>query len=245
MGLLASLSLAAPALADERIRFGNCNVYKTAVLDPIAKTSHVHAFAGGDVRSNSDTGFDIQARRFTSCQSDFSEPATSGRWYPCPKAFCADKDTLYYRGPGSSSIDQSLRPIPIDLRLLNSQVIFKGDLTTVNFPNCLAMNSSRTAPLLDSFNHRSHAEDKGANPCDSSHPYRIPRASYLIHWNGQLTSSTPVSMGNGEFGPAGTHFHADYLAANQPVFNDTLIRRCLIDGREGQDVKHATCGQGP
>jgi hypothetical protein len=235
-----TLLFVSAADASSRIRAGGCDVYQRAVLDPIALASHIHAFTGGFVVSNSTDGFDLKASGRTSCNAE-DDFATSGRWYPVAKGFNPDKDTLYYRDPGDFN---NLQPIPTDFRMLNSEVVFKRRLTTVNFGNCLQMNSSRTAPLLDSPDHRSHVEDKGKNPCDSSHPYRIPRTSYLIHWPKRFTASTPVSMGDGEYGSAGQHFHADYLAGNQDEFNDVLIDLCLNDVRDSVDVADPRCGKG-
>jgi hypothetical protein len=230
------------AEASSRIRAGSCDVYQIARLDPVAKLLHLHAFAGGKpINSNDVTGFDLKASNQSSCKSEDAW-ATSGRWYPVAKTFNPEKDTLYYRDPGDLN---NLKDIPTDLRLLSSDVVFKGDLTTVSFPNCLKMNSSRTAPLLDSADHRSHAVDKKAKPCPSTHPYRIPRASYLIHWPRNLTTSTPISIGSGQWGPAGQNMHADYLAGNQDEFNDKLIDLCLNNVRDSVDVADPACGKGP
>ena len=50
------------AQANSRIRAGGCDVYQTVILDPIAKTSHLHHFIMGQVISNTDTGFNYKAR---------------------------------------------------------------------------------------------------------------------------------------------------------------------------------------
>jgi hypothetical protein len=231
------------AQANSRIRAGGCDVYQTVVLDPIAQTLHLHHFIMGQVISNNDTGIHYQARRLTSCNAA-DNWATSGGWYPKPQNFSSDKSTVYYRDPGNIRVN----PIPTDLRMLNSLVVYKGNLTTTHFGNCLAMNSSRTAPLLDSLDHKSHVEDKNYNPCDSSHPYRIPRISYLIHWSGNLTSSTPVSAGNGQY--VAGHFHADYQAGVQDEFNfataegPALIDLCLNNVPLSVDRASSRCGIG-
>jgi hypothetical protein len=232
---------ASVANADERIRAGNCDTYGPLIADPIAKTTHQHFFAGGRVQSSSDTAAQIKARGNSTCRADFSEWATSGRWYPDAKGTNhPEKDTLYYRAPGSSSIDQALKPVPLGLAMLQSDIVYKGSLTTVRFGNCLKVANGQ--PVLDSPDHRAHVRDVRTNACPSTFPYRIPQPAYLIHWSGSLSASTPVSTNDGYL--AGS-FHADYLAANQDIFNSTLIKRCLIDGAESQDVKHPTCGVGP
>jgi hypothetical protein len=163
---------------------------------------------------------------------------------PQAQDFSSDKSTVYYRDPGNIRVS----PIPTDLRMLNSQVLYKGNRTTVQFGNCLAVDTFGR-PVLDSLNHISHIEDKRAKPCDSSHPYRIPRISYLIHWNGNLTSSTPVSAGDGLY--LAGNFHADYQTGVQDEFNfataegKALIDLCLNDVPLSVDMASARCGVGP
>jgi hypothetical protein len=234
------------AQANSRIRAGGCKVYQTIVLDPIAGTSHLHHFIMGQVIPNTiNTGFDYKARALTSCNAA-DNWATSAGWYPKPINFSSDKSTVYYRDPGNIRVN----PIPTDLRMLNTQVIYRtGDTTSVRFGNCLALDASRTRPVLDSLDHMSHVEDKGTKPCDSSHPYRIPQIAYLIHWQGgRLTSSTPVSAGNGQY--LAGHFHADYQAGVQDEFNiataegKALIDLCLNDVPLSVQMASDRCGVG-
>jgi hypothetical protein len=232
---------AKPAEAGSRIRAGSCDVYQNKVLDPIAKATHVHSFVGGmTINSNDVSGHDLLRMDRTSCKAE-DNWATSGRWFPRAKGFVATEDTLYYRDPGDFN---NLHDVPTDLRLLSSEVIFRGDSTNLGFPNCLAVKAN-WKPKLDSADHRSHAEEKGKRPCDSSHPYRIPDIAYLIHWPKKLTTSTPVSIGDNQWGPAGQYFHGDYLAGNQPEFNKKLIDRCLNNVRDSVDMAHSSCGVGP
>jgi len=243
--LLAALAFALPAQADERIRAGSCDVWATEVKDPIAKTSHIHHFTGGIFKllTNDVTGSQVKNYNQTSCSSPGSSWATSLRWFPTAKGFDATKDTLYYRDPGNFN---NLRDIPTDLRLIadHTDVTYKGDLTTIRFPNCIARNPDGSMKL-DSANHRDHAVNRGANACPSSHPLRIPQASYLIHWERNFTASTLISMGANQWAPAGDAFHADYLAANQDVFNDRLIDLCLNTGNHNEQVHHPDCGPEP
>jgi hypothetical protein len=241
--LLLALTVADPTFANSRIRAGQCDVYQTVALDPIAKTTHLHHFIMGAVLSNNDTGLNYKSRAFSSCRSE-DNWATSGGWYPKAQTFDSYKSVVYYRDPGNILV----RPIPTDLRMLSTKVIYKGRLTTVNFGNCLQVDAIGN-PILDSVDHRSHIEEKNANACDSSHPYRIPDISYLISWNGNLTASTPVSHGTGQY-IAGT-FHADYHAGVQDEFNfqtsagRALIDLCLNDVPLSVDVASPRCGVGP
>ncbi len=146
--------LAAPAHADSRIRSGSCDVYATKVLDPIAQSAHLHNFYMGTVLSNADTGFDLKARGQTTCDSPNSFWATSGGWSPDGRYANLEQQTVYYRDPA----DIRVNPIPTDLRMLSHEVVFKGDLTTVHFPNCVAKNADGSVKL-DSFDHKSHLYD--------------------------------------------------------------------------------------
>jgi hypothetical protein len=78
--------------------------------------------------------------------------------------------------------------------------------------------------------------------CPSTHKYRIPRIFYLIRYNGTITSRTMVSSGVDTWAPFGSEMHADYLAANQPVFNDRLIDLCLRNAPDSVTVAHPDCG---
>jgi hypothetical protein len=65
--------------------------------------------------------------------------------------------------------------------------------------------------------------------CPSTHPYRIPRISYLIqHDNPDNVVANPliVSAGVNEWHQYSS-IHADYLSANQTVFIRRLIELCL------------------
>ena len=241
MALAMLMAVADPAHADSRIRAGNCKVYQTVVLDPIAATTHLHSFTGGTVTSNATTGFDLEAAATTSCNVA-DNWATSALWFPRAQTFTATKDTLYYRDPGDQN---NLMPIPTDLRLLSMTVIFRGTNTSVRFPNCLAVDSTTGEPVLDSIDHMSHTYDARAKACPAAFPYRIPQPAILIHWPQSLQPSTPISEGSGLFGQASTSFHADYLAGNQAEFNDTLIDLCLNNVPASTKVADPACGLEP
>lgn len=245
IAVLLALMAADPSSASSRIRAGNCNVYQTAQLDPIVNTSgHEHHFIMGSVNANSDTGFDYKSRAFSSCRQE-DNWATSGGWYPKPKSFSSDKSTVYYRDPGDKN---NLRPIPTDLRMLNTKVQYRGDFTTVNFGNCVKTDGSGN-PILDSTDHKSHIREANANNCPSGYTYRIPDISYLIHWSGGLlTASTLVSSGSGQY--TSGSFHADYHAGVQNEFNQatsagkSLIDLCLNDVPDSVVMASTRCGVG-
>ena len=262
LALACAAISAAQAEADSRIRAGSCDVYANKVMDPIALATHVHGFFMGTVLSNSDTGFDVKARGETSCDSPNSQWATSGGWAPRAQKMTMTKMAVYYRDPG----DFRVNPIPTDLRMLIKEIVFnsqgQSNQVSAHFGNCLAVDASGK-PVLDSFDHKSHVEDKDSQPCDSSHPYRIPRISYLMHFPQAFRPSTLVSMGDGRWGPAGDYFHADYLAGVQNEFNfatdrdgdgtvennndneRALIDLCLNDVRNWVEVAHTRCGPEP
>ena len=244
MALAMLMAVADPAHAGSRIRAGSCDVWTTTAIDPIAKTTHLHSFVGGQADplffNNDVMGQQVQAYNRTTCNAADSW-ATSLRWFPRAKSFIATKDTLYYRDPGDTG---GLRDIPTNLRLLSAEVILRGSDTTLRFPNCLKM-ASITDPMLDSPDHISHAYFANSKPCPSAYPYRIPMVAYLIHWPSKLSASTPISMGTNEWGPAGTSFHGDYLAASQPELNDSLIDLCLNNVPNSTSVADPACGLGP
>ena len=240
LALLAALLIASRAEADSRIRAGSCDIYAINRVDPIAFSSHDHEQWGNPALTQSSTGEQLKASAKTTCSSPGSGWMTSAAWFPTPQPFNAEKATIYYRDPG----DIKVNPVPTGLKLISHEAIFKNSLTTMHFPNCLAVDGVGR-PLLDSSDHESHAVDANSRACPRSHPYRIPRISYLLHWPRSLSSSTPVSIGSSQWGPAGEHMHADYFGANQDVFNDRLIDLCLNDVRNSVDVAHPDCGPEP
>jgi hypothetical protein len=240
LALLAALLIASRAEADSRIRAGSCDIYDMNRVDPIAFASHLHEQWGNPNLTNDSTGDQLKASGDTTCSSSGAGWMTSAAWFPSPKDFDADKATIYYRDPG----DIQVNPIPTGLKLLAHETIYKSNLTTMEFPNCLKTDSVGR-PLLDSSDHMSHALDANARACPSSHRYRIPQISYLLHWPRSFTTSTQVSIENDQWGPAGQNMHADYFGANQDAFNDRLIDLCLNDVRNSVDVAHSDCGPEP
>lgn len=237
----------APASENSRIRAGNCRIYATNNVDPIAFSAHLHQHFGNRFTTNDSTGEQLKAagRSASTCKVE-DNWFTSDGWFPKPRTFGSDKVTAYYRDPG----DIRVQPIPTGLELLTGTTTYKGSLTTMRFQNCVEVDGFGR-PVLESAD-QSHLYDARARACPSSHPYRIPQISFLIHWNGgSLTASTPVSVGNGQYAPAGQHFHADYLAAVQDEFNfatsegAALIDLCLNDVPVGITMASPRCGVGP
>ncbi|CAA9239660.1 MAG: hypothetical protein AVDCRST_MAG93-1267, partial [uncultured Chloroflexia bacterium] len=82
--------------------------------------------------------------------------------------------------------------------------------------------------------------------CPSTHPYRIPRISYLVmHDNadGAVPNPLRVSAGVDEWHNY-TFMHADYFAANQPVFNNELLDLCLRNAPDSVTIASPRCGEG-
>jgi Domain of unknown function (DUF1996) len=225
--LLAVLLAARPADAEPRIKVSGCNVYVTNTVDPIvAFSQHLHHHFGNTTTTNTSTGQSLLAANQTSCKALWF---TSAGWFPKARdvpLVSKNQVAVYYRAPGDRTKVQN---IPTGLKIISEEAHLNsgGSTVTVTFPDCVAMNSSRTAPLLDSPDHHSHMVKSRNGICPSTHPYRIPRVFYLIRYNGTVTSQTMFSAGVNTWEEFGTHMHADYLAANQqPVFND-LIDLCL------------------
>jgi hypothetical protein len=123
---------------------------------------HDHDFAGGVTNplTNFVTGFGIVASNRASCTGAGSQRVTALRWYPRPKGFQFDKDASYYRAPGNWPV----KPTPTDLRLLASNVVFKGQgnpksVTLGQIPNirCSNLAPRQHSPRVPRLpNHLSH-----------------------------------------------------------------------------------------
>jgi hypothetical protein len=234
--LLGVLLAARPADASTRILI-RCTVYPNpAVVDPIFYTSHLHELFGNTEITNASTGASLKANKHTTCDKDWF---TSAGWFPVARDAGGDSVPLatrnqvivYYRNPGDAA---DLQPIPTGLGIFTNDIKIKssGDRVTLTFPDCLdprAVGGSQEA--LKTAKMASSRQGK----CPSAFSYRIPRVSYVIRYSGTITSQTEVSAGVDEWAPYRTEMHADYLAANQDVFNNQLIDRCLRFGRSGVD----------
>jgi hypothetical protein len=228
--LLAVLLAARPADAEPRIKVPGCNVYDTNRNDPIAFSQHLHHHFGNTTTTNASTGQSLQKANTTSCKASWF---TSAGWFPvAQKVPLVSKNqvAVYYRAPGDRT---KVRDIPTGLKIVSHEVHLNsgGSTVTVTFPDCVQVDANGR-PLLDSANHSSHMVKSRNGVCPSTHPYRIPRVFYLIRYNGTVTNQTMVSSGVDSWEPFGSDMHADYLAANQPVFNeliDLCLRRAVAD----------------
>ena len=233
MLLLAVLLLfAAPAEAEPRIKVSGCNVYATNRVDPIAFSRHLHHHIGNTTTTNNSTGNSLVAADRTSCKSSWF---TSAGWFPVARGvplLSKNQVAVYYRAPGDQ---KQVRAIPTGLGIVAHDVAVNsgGDTTVrVTFPDC--SNQGRLSPANMVMSR--------TGQCPSTHPYRIPRINYLIRYDGTVTSQTMVSSGVDSWAPFGSAMHADYLAANQPVFNNQLIELCLRNAPDRVTSAHPDCG---
>jgi hypothetical protein len=229
--LLAVLLAARPADASTRIKV-QCNVYATNRVDPIAHTGHQHHQIGNTTTNDRSMGQSLKNANTTSCSDSWF---TSAGWFPVARngnqvVPLASKNQVivYYRAPGDPT---KVQPIPTGLGIITHDFKIKsGGNVTLTFPDC--WDNGTLVPANMVFSHQGN--------CPSDHPYRIPRVSFQIRYNGPITSQTEVSstmMGSSmdTWAPFNTEMHADYLAANQDIFNEELIDRCLRFGGSGID----------
>ena len=243
------LVLASPANANPQIKV-HCEVYATNHVDPIAHAHHLHHQIGNTSTTNESTGESLFNNLSTSCDQEWF---TSAGWFPVERYEPVKGVNVYYRAPGNQS---QIKPIPKGLQLLATEQQYncgRGDpfeplppygckgswATSVFFPDCI--NTSRLA------NEATNAVNSRRGVCPSTHPYRIPKISYLVmHQNadGVVPNPLTVSMGEGEWG-SWSNMHADYFAANQPVFNNELLDLCLRDAPDNVLFADARCGRKP
>jgi hypothetical protein len=226
--LLGGLLAARPADASTRIQI-RCTVYDRNMEDPIFFTEHLHDHIGNTTTTDSSTGESLKAANETSCDKPWF---TSAGWFPVARdpggrfvpLAPRNQVIVYYRNPGDAT---DLRPIPTGLGIFTNDIKIKssGDRVTLTFPDCWNERSLKPADMVRS---------RQGN-CPSEYSYRIPRVSYVIRYSGTITSETQVSAGVDEWAPFRSGMHADYLAANQDVFNEELIDRCLRFGSPGID----------
>jgi hypothetical protein len=239
--LATTLLFAMPASAEPRIKTNGCKVYATNRVDPIASTRHLHHHFGNTQTSNRSTGESLKNRGGSSCAQEASW-FTSGAWFPVARGVRVERIAVYYRAPGDQ---RRVRSIPTGLRILAHDPIIgnRGRAVTMHFPDCVGTRDG--SPVLDSANHESHTVFSKEGRCPSTHPYRIPRITYLIQYAGRVSASTQVSMGEDQWGRYADAMHADYLAGNRPVFDERLIGLCLRKAKDSQTVAHPDCGKGP
>jgi hypothetical protein len=231
--LLGVLLAARPADASTRIKI-QCNVYATNTVDPIMFAQHQHHQIGNTTTTNTSTGASLKAANRTSCSFPWW---TSAGWFPQVRdtqgrvvpLVSRNQVVVYYRAPGDPT---KVQDIPTDLGILTNDFKFQSSTrVTLTFPDCWDQRPAKPANMVFSRN----------GVCPSTHPYRIPRVSFVIRYAVPVTSQYQVSSGTGTWAPFSA-MHADYLAANQDVFNLELIDRCL---RFGSPTIDTACENGP
>ena len=247
--LLAVMLFAAPADAQPRIKV-HCEVYDTNRVDPIAFSEHLHHQIGNTSTTNESTGESLLNNRSTSCDKEWF---TSAGWFPVERDESVGGVNVYYTAPGDQ---RKIADVPTGIQLLatRKQYVCNGDgtgsglqstpvygcngrwATSVAFPWC-----------WNGFSLEEDATVYGPTngTCPDSHPIRLPKISYLVmHRNedGRVPNPLQVSAGIDEWHDW-TSMHADYFAANQPVFNDELLDLCLRNAPDSVLVADPRCGE--
>jgi hypothetical protein len=242
--LLGVLLAARPADASTRIQI-RCTLYDLNMagnmVDPIfPENEHLHHHFGNRTTTDASTGETLKAATIgrpdlTSCDKDWF---TSAGWFPVARDAGGrivpferrNQVIVYYRNPGCAA---DLQPIPTGLGIFTNDIKIKssGDRVTLTFADCLNPAALVDPDMLSPADMRRSRQGN----CPSEYSYRIPRVSYVIRYSGTITSQTEVSAGVNAWEPFSTGMHADYLAANQDVFNDQLIEQCLRSGQPGVD----------
>jgi hypothetical protein len=248
--LLLAVLFATPADAEPRIKVGGCEVYATNYVDPIAFTDHLHHHFGNTSTTNQSTVQSLfnAGLGATSCKEDWF---TSAAWFPVEQNEPVNRIAVYYRAPGDQaevrSIPEGLQLVAVDQQYNCNQGPFQdtppygcaGEWSTrIIFPDCWDTKSLEEEHTVSS---------NARGECPSTHPYRIPKINYLIgHENpdGVVPNPLQVSAGINEWHDW-TSMHADYFAANQPVFNSELLDLCLRNAPDSVTVADPRCGEGP
>jgi len=247
--LMLIVICAGRAEAEPAIKAAGCQVYDTNQVDPIAFATHMHHQFGNTSTTNESTGASLKNHLNTSCNAKADWFTTAG-WFPVEQNEPVSKVAVYYRAPGDQT---KVKTIPTGLQILATQQEYNcipdrggnfqdspvygctGDFNTrVSFPDCWNQDSLQETTLVYSRN----------GVCPASHSYRIPRISYLIQHNNadnRVTNPLLVSAGLDDWHPW-ADMHADYFAANQDVFNDKLIRECLIEVGDNEARDAGLCG---
>jgi hypothetical protein len=253
--ILLAVLLAAQADAQPQIKV-NCKVYATNYVDPIALSPHLHHQIGNTSTTNSSTGASLLNNSSTSCNEGW---LTSAGWFPVERYESVKGVNVYYRAPGDQT---KIKAIPTGLQLLatkQSAMVSgakyncnKGPFqdtppygcrttwsTSINFPDCI--NTSRLA------DEATNAVYSRTGVCPSTHPYRIPRINYLVmHQNADGVVPNPLQVSAGVNAWENYSFmHADYFAANQPVFNNELLDLCLRNAPDSVTFASPRCGEEP
>ena len=247
--ILLAVLLAARADAQPRIKV-HCEVYATNYVDPIAFSDHLHHQIGNTSTTNNSTAESLLNNRSTSCDKAWF---TTAGWFPVERDESVSGVNVYYRAPGDQT---KIADVPEGLQLLGTreQYVCNSDRTgdglqstpvygcnerwgtRVVFPWCWNGSSlEESATVYGPTNSK----------CPASNPIRLPHIEYLImHLNkdGVVPNPLQVSAGIDEWQDY-TFMHADYFAANQPVFNNELLDLCLRDAPDRVTVASPECGQ--
>ena len=244
------LVLASPANAAQ-IKV-HCEVYATNYVDPIAFSDHLHHQIGNTSTTNTSTANSLLNNRSTSCDTEWF---TTAGWFPVERYESVSGVNVYYRAPGDQT---KIANIPKGLQLLGTreQYVCSGDgsgdglqstpvygcnkdwSTSVTFPWCWnGFSLEESATVYGPTN----------GTCPASNPIRLPKISYLVmHKNtdGRMPNPLQVSSGIDEWRDW-TFMHADYFAANQPIFNDQLLDLCLRNAPDNVLFADPRCGSKP
>ena len=251
LGIVAVLVLAAPASAQPRIKV-ECSVYGPNRIDPIVLGSgHLHYHFGNTTTRNTSTGKSLKATGpgATTCNMPWF---TTAGWFPVERYADYNRQPVdvYYRAPGDQ---RQVKAIPTGL-----QIVAKGPLyhcqdwragrvesvppyscggrwnTHLRFPDCWDRQSL-------AWEDGAHMRSSSGGTCPAGFPYRIPKIEYKINHQPPVPNPLTVSAGLGTWEDY-TFMHADYLAANQDVFDNKLIDLCLRNAPDAVTVADARCG---
>jgi uncharacterized protein DUF1996 len=248
LALFCAALFAGAADAEPRIKV-NCKINATNRVDAIAYSQHLHHQFANTSTTNSSTGDSLFGSRSTSCDMNWF---TSAGWFPAEQNEPVRAVNVYYRAPGDQ---KQVKAIPKGLQLLATREQYncgadgtfqntppygcRGNWTTrIIFPDCWNQKSSEETSMVYGSNN---------GVCPSTHPYRIPKISYLVmhkYDDGRVQKPLLVSGGVDVWEPW-SFMHGDYFAANQSVFNDRLIDLCLRNAPDSVTVAHPECGQKP
>lgn len=107
---------------------------------------------------------------------------------------------------------------------------------SIGFPQCW------DGVNLDSPDHKSHmAYGTYGVGCPASHPVPLPEISYHIDWRIPAGGTTGWHLSSDMGQPGGLTFHADYIAAWDPVTSETWLTNCT---RANADCDVSTIANG-
>jgi hypothetical protein len=196
------------------------------------------------------TGASIANSGNSSCEGGTTN--RSSYWMPAlfnsaDEAVIPETIFVYYKSFGGSGFQRStIQPIPSGLEMLATPEIrgaghwsFKvgerdgGTNLSISFPECLAVNGNG-GPVLsseDNISHLSYATNhNAASGCPSSHPYRIPTVSYVVHFDVPFNSAWYLSSDEST-ATKGQSLHADYIAAWDDGAMDELVECTIAERR--------------